>query len=264
MTKHYSAQLADDESGHFEGTYGPLQSQRGRLVNVGDLVHVMTQGPTGIPLRPAAGRVLKKLEDRPDVPLFVTQPGDYAREVRPDWLKGGRSGALAKVRDHWGKVLCQREHLYPLAGRGQVAILWSDAAALFPELGISCNEGESASEPPGRPARQLVQPEGGQWPHAEGTTWTTAECEALFEMRHLLRWEDDELLKVVTPPSREKLYHRSILQQCIGPKELKADSFVGKKWEPSAELLRRCNVVIPASLFPTASAASTTKVKRAA
>jgi hypothetical protein len=96
--------LGDNESGHWRG-WGDLLSERGRLLNLGDLVRYRCRAPASpVPLRPAAAEVLDALQTRDEVPVFITQPGTWAAEARADWpvLREGSPGKEAWVQYNTG------------------------------------------------------------------------------------------------------------------------------------------------------------------
>lgn len=96
--------LGDNESGHWAG-WGDLLAERGRLMNLGDLVRYRCRAPTSpVPLRPAAAEVLDTLTARDEVPVFITQPGTWAVEARADWpvLRQGSPGKPAWVQYNTG------------------------------------------------------------------------------------------------------------------------------------------------------------------
>lgn len=246
------------------------------LAPLAALVELYAVGPTGLPVSEAARRVVAALQDHACVPLFVTRPGRWAasileegpvlRKEKPG--RGGKPGtpALAGraalvnlLSAAWAGVTSVAQvHAFEVVTyvpATRVAVLVDDAAKLFPDLFTAVTGAETAA-PAGQPGRQVIQPEGGAWPHADGASWTAAERDALFEMRHRLKWPGPALLQIMTPPGR-KAYTRKLLHDLIGPQGLQHDSFDGTPWEPSDELLKRCGLQRPASPMPRLAATTT-------
>jgi hypothetical protein len=83
----------------------------------------------------------------------------------------------------------------------------------------------------------IVQPKGGVWPHQAGASWTNAEREALFLMRHRHGKTGEELAGIAG-------VSRQMIDDLIGPKRphggLAAIKAKSNGWTPSAELLALC------------------------
>lgn len=81
-----------------------------------------------------------------------------------------------------------------------------------------------------------VLPAGGAWPHKRGTSWTDAEREAMFKMRHLSKLAGVEIAGIVG-------CSRQCIDEQIGPaKQTKGWETKAAKsgWLPSATLLQEC------------------------
>jgi hypothetical protein len=284
MRKTNTAEIGLDESGHFDGEWGPLIATKGELVSVADLVHWHTIKREPLPLRPAGVHVLQQLKDHPQAPLFVTIQAQYASEVtadKPIWRESkparkatprkqsngpaantavpalsGRYGLIKGLAEHWGRCLQARADLYVPVCRGQVAILKSDAAALF-GYGIGGDSqaaiaphAQPLQAPPTQPtaspkvatkaAQDMVQPEGGAWPHTAGE-WTDAERDALFLMRHKLKFKTAELVKIAG------VTRQAIDSQIGGARVMqsKAPTWpAGLVWRPASALLKDCGFAL--------------------
>jgi hypothetical protein len=174
----------------------------------------------------------------------------------------GMSGAVEWMREHWVREPEGYGSSGAVVGAGwdddqgaPLAILESDAVALFPEL---CDASAAASDsapvqrtsasdaaslrlveslPPEPEQDNIIQPDGGKWPHTRGAAWTDAEREALFLMRHLHKLAGKELAEIAG-------VSRQALDEQIGPARppSKGLSSITAKcgWTPSAELIARC------------------------
>jgi len=123
----------------------------------------------------------------------------------------------------------------------RLALLVSDARAIFADLTWSAHEQivatDTAAADVGTAAPAVVQPEGGQWPHRKGSTWTDAERAALFLMRHRDKRTGKELAEIAG-------CSRQMIDAVIGPERAHGglDTIVAKSkgWRPSPQLLAEC------------------------
>lgn len=121
---------------------------------------------------------------------------------------------------------------------GTFAVLESVAAAAFPALfpGLESPSVQGASA-----GLQIVQPEGGRWPHIEGRPWTDAERWALFLMRHRDKRTGAQLAEIAGA-SRQRI------DELIGPARPQPSlaSATGEDgWAPPPALLAMCGRALP-------------------
>lgn len=115
---------------------------------------------------------------------------------------------------------------------GTFAVLESAAAAAFPALfpGLEAPSVQGASA-----GLQIVQPEGGRWPHIDRQPWTDAERWALFLMRHRDKRTGAQLAEIART-SRQRI------DELIGkarPRPLSSARGEGG-WTPPPALLALC------------------------
>lgn len=244
---------------HLCGQWGELRSLDGDLCSLGDLIG-MVANLEGVPLKPAALKVLDLLELYPHVSLYVTQPADWA--VRLDGATARKVGwygervsrprAIKQIRSHW-KYAGTSDYVKagPAIGRGRAALLQADADALFPDLVVRYiwDEPETLGEElqaiadqnagPSADARlKQIDPEGGLWPRQPGAPWTDAERVALFKMRHLRGLSGEELAEIAGV-SRQRINEQ------IGPAKLVGEWWSALPWLPSQALVRECCSPLP-------------------
>lgn len=156
----------------------------------------------------------------------------------------GVAGALELVRRVWGGHADSKAAKAAAQRHGEklqrLAMLVSEARALFPELpGLTDSRLTVAPATASRlvdAAPQVVQPEGGQWPHVEGTPWTEDERIAMFLMRHRDNMTGEKLAGIVGQT-------RQRIDEVIGPAKPHGGLSKAKGkdgWTPSAELLAAC------------------------
>lgn len=153
----------------------------------------------------------------------------------------GVAGAIALARESWAvRPLSQAKDLHASDPLRRLAVLASDARQLFPEL-FGLPEAKPATAPvEGLPAglhvAEVVQPEGGQWPHVDGQAWTEGERVALFLMRHRDKRTGAQL-EGIAGVTRQRIDELIGLARPYGG----LSAAVAKDgWRPTAALLAAC------------------------
>lgn len=170
--------------------------------------------------------------------------GDGESDTLPELVElRGAAGLIEWLRHCWAVMgnsladLDSAENGRPAS----IAMLEADAVRLFPELfpqvaaGTDARQG-LADERVGAVADQLVQPEGGQWPHVDGQAWTESERAALFLMRHRDKRTGEDLAGIAG-------VKRQRIDELIGPARPHGglSAVVAKDgWTPTAALLAAC------------------------